>query len=236
MPSLYDLQLNRQLYRDTSGEETDDEALTLSDLNNAIDSGAISETSSESLISGEISGNLLMISGFIRSKLFVAGSSGWTINADGTAQFTDITLTGGTIKYGKTSFTDSVHSGYYISADGIYFGSAGDTSRLKYVLASGAFDLSGSNLLIDATNNIIRLGSVSDNITLDATNKYIRSSNFVSGASGFNISSDLVEAENIRARGTLAGSTFAYDIINAVGGMLMIANADTLDADMTVDD
>jgi hypothetical protein len=51
--------------------------------------------------------------------------------------------------------------------------------------------------------------------------------------SGFKISPTLIEAENLIARGTMRGSVFAYDIVNAVGGQLMVANADTLASDMT---
>ncbi|MDD4013245.1 MAG: hypothetical protein PHW14_03535 [Candidatus Omnitrophica bacterium] len=46
-------------------------------------------------------------------------------------------MTGGTIKYGKTSFTDSTNSGYYIGQEGLYFGSASDASVYKFDISTG---------------------------------------------------------------------------------------------------
>lgn len=70
-------------------------------------------------------------------------------------------------------------------------------------------------------------------ISIDSNNQRIRSYNYLTGTSGFTIQSDLIEAENIIARGTLRGATFSYDVVNAVGGQLMVTNADTLKLDMT---
>jgi hypothetical protein len=69
----------------------------------------------------------------------------FSVSMAGAVTASSIILTGGTIKYGKTSFSDSTHSGYYISNEGIYFGSALDTTRLKYTLADGTFDFIGSH-------------------------------------------------------------------------------------------
>ena len=69
-------------------------------------------------------------------------------------------------------------------------------------------------------------------ILIDSNNENIRSANYKTGDSGFLISSNLVEAENIIARGVLRGATFAYNVVSAVGGQLMVANADTLAIDM----
>lgn len=70
-------------------------------------------------------------------------------------------------------------------------------------------------------------------IQIDSNNERIRSTNYQAGTSGFTIQSDLVEAENLIARGTMRGSIFAYDVVSAVGGQLMVANADILSEDMT---
>ena len=94
--------------------------------------------------SGETSGNQTMVDGYLRSSNFVSGSTGWDIEADGTAQFNSITLIGGTIKYGKTSFADTTHAGWYIGSEGLYVGAASDTTILKFTIASGAFDLVGT--------------------------------------------------------------------------------------------
>lgn len=97
-------------------------------------------------------------------------------------------------------------------------------------VASGV--ISTPNLILDSNNQRILLG-ITNGIILDGVAKVIQSSNYQTGVSGFKISPDLVEAENIIARGTLRGSTFAYDHVSAIGGQLMIANADTLASDMT---
>jgi hypothetical protein len=75
---------------------------------------------------------------------YVAGVSGWQIDGAGNAYFNTITLTGGTIKYGKTSFSDSTNAGYYLGVEGAYFGAAADATKLKYTISSGLFDFIGT--------------------------------------------------------------------------------------------
>jgi hypothetical protein len=140
MSTLNDLGLDKNLYKIT------EKPAIVSD-----------ETQSESIISGELLGDIFMVDGFLRSKDFVSGVSGWTINADGTAQLNGLTLTGGTLNYAKTSFTDSTNAGYYISDLGIYIGSASDTTKLKYTLATGAFDFIGTitgSTIVGGTINV----------------------------------------------------------------------------------
>lgn len=55
-----------------------------------------------------------------------------------------LTLTGGVLKYGKTSFTDSVHAGYIFDSNGIYVGAVNDVSSLKYNIGTGVFDFIGT--------------------------------------------------------------------------------------------
>ncbi len=112
-------------------------------------------------------------------------------------------------------------------------GTIGAWNITSTLLRSGASD-AASNVLLDPTNSLLRLGPTSGNyITLDGANLRLRSSNYVTGVSGFTVEPTLVEAENIIARGTLRGTTFKYDVISAVGGQLMVANADVISADMT---
>ena len=63
---------------------------------------------------------------------------------DGTAEFTDLTITGGTIQFGKTSFSDSTNAGYILTSEGFYMGSASDASFLKYTISSGNLELKGA--------------------------------------------------------------------------------------------
>lgn len=92
----------------------------------------------------------------------------------------------------------------------------------------------GSNGWQILNSGVIKLGdSTSVHLVFDGPNVRIRSSNYVAGVSGFTIEPTLIEAENLVARGILRGATFMYDVISSVGGQVIVANSDTLDADMT---
>lgn len=182
---------------------------------------------------------------------------GWTIAA------TTITGTGVTLSssgdaylaFGTTPPTAvAVGTGLFINKTGLYglsantqnfiisasdgsitsiLGTIGGWNITSSVLRSGASD-AASNVLIDKTNSLIRLGPTSGNyLTLDGANLRIRSSNYSTGVSGFTIEPTLVEAENIIARGIMKGSTFQYDIISAIGGQVYVANSDVLALDTT---
>ena len=103
-----------------------------------------SSVSPSTVFAGGWKGNFVIVDGYMQSKGFVSGSTGWRIDSDGIAEFASITLTGGTIKYGKTSFTDSTNAGYWMGALGIYYGAANDATYLKYTLSSGAFAFVGT--------------------------------------------------------------------------------------------
>ena len=66
------------------------------------------------------------------------------VDMSGNVTAASLTLTGGTIKYGKTSFSDSANIGYYIGNDGIYFGSASDATKFKFNISTGAIDYVGT--------------------------------------------------------------------------------------------
>jgi hypothetical protein len=69
----------------------------------------------------------------------------FSFDPDGNVVMASATIIGGTVRYGKTSFTDSTHAGYYLGAEGMYFGAAGDSTRLKYTLATGIIDFIGDH-------------------------------------------------------------------------------------------
>lgn len=52
----------------------------------------------------------------------------------------------GFIRSGKTAFDDVVNSGWYLSAQGIYIGSAGDLTYLKYDVSTGTFQFNGDHI------------------------------------------------------------------------------------------
>lgn len=143
---------------------------------------------------------------------FSSGSLGWRIYGNGNAEFNSVTIRG------TIYATAGRIANWYINAD---------------TLSSGPTEAS-SNVLIDSANSLIRLGPTSGSyVTIDGANQRIRSSNYVTGVSGFSISPTLLEAENIIARGILKGTTFQYDVVSAVGGQLLVTNADSLASDMT---
>jgi len=75
----------------------------------------------------------------------------------------------------------------------------------------------------------------STNLTFDSTNEVIQNAGFVSGAlgSGFQIKPEIAEFQNIRIRGKVSNAVFERDVISSVGGNLLVADSDILDADMT---
>ena len=77
----------------------------------------------------------------------------FSVNLDGEVVADSLTVTGGTIKYGKTSFTDDTNSGYYVSSDGLYFGSVSDATVLKFDIGTGLMSYSGN--LNDSLGNIV---------------------------------------------------------------------------------
>jgi len=125
MPALSDLNLNKQLYRESVSSDGD--YYTPESLSGVVSSGSSSlssETVPESITSGELLGNLIMVDGFIRSKGYIANTSGWTINADGSVEFDsgyfrgDITgasgtfsgtLTGGSLNIPDITTASSFH-------------------------------------------------------------------------------------------------------------------------------
>lgn len=143
-----------------------------------------------------------------------------------------------------------IHSDGYIDINNGELFIDGDSSFIALGSTSGNYiRLDGANrkitvgtnsvdyIKIDGATNTITVGPTSgDYITIDGANQRIRSSNYSTGVSGFTVEPDLVEAQNIRARGVLQSAVFQKDVISAVGGQLMIANADVLDVDMTTAD
>jgi len=73
-------------------------------------------------------------------------SAPFSVSMAGVVVASDLTLVGGIIRYGKTSFADTTNAGYYISSSGFYFGSASDAKYLKYTIGTGALTLHGTSI------------------------------------------------------------------------------------------
>jgi len=129
----------------------------------------------ESLSVARLTAGSMKIDTYIQSTGYVAGTSGWRIDGAGNAEFNSLTLTGGTISYGKTSFSDSTHAGYYISSAGFYIGAASDTTKLKYTLATGLFDFIGT-ISSRSTATVAASINSSGNLVTDIINARLDSS------------------------------------------------------------
>ena len=112
----------------------------------------------------------VMSIGNLQSTNFHAGSAGWRLDSNGNIEANDGnfrgdisgasgtfsgTVSAATVLYNKTSFTDSVNAGYYISSDGLYFGSASDTGFLKYTVATGTLEIKDFKITSLAANSSI---------------------------------------------------------------------------------
>lgn len=191
-------------------------------------------------------GGTVMNLGKLQSANFVQGAlgSGWRIDSNGDVEFNNGNFRGdisgatghftGTVDVHSLNIPDAVSvNSFHVDASGNIWSGA-----VTFDMATNSFAVSaaGSARIRDAIIGGWTVGAttiISAGIILDSGNNDIHSSNYVLGVSGFKISPTLIEAENINARGTLRGSTFKYDVISAVGGQLIIANADTLASDMT---
>jgi len=157
------------------------------------------------ITSGEIAGEQLTVSGsdaVIQSSNFVTGSTGWNMGGGGDAEFANLTLTGGTIKYGKTSFSDSTNAGYIFNSSGSYIGAASDATYIKYTLGTGALAIKAA-ITIDSGSGIANLSDAGALATLDDIASAQIQSNAVTN---LKIASDAVTAAKINVAG-LNGST-----------------------------
>lgn len=183
----------------------------------------------------------------VRGTIYASAGTigGWTINA--------ATITGGSVTLDSTGVI-TVGTGNNVAilsaVDATYrlwVGHATAASATFRVTQAGAvtatsgtiggWTLAASTLTGGAvtlnSGGTMTIGSGSPNLTIDGTNTRIRSSNYSAGVAGFTIEPNLLEAENIVARGIMKGTTFQYDVVAAVGGQLIVSNSDVLASDMT---
>lgn len=136
----------------------------VADTLNIFPDNSLKSDTIENLVIGKLRAGSLKVDDYMQSTGFVTGTTGWQIKGDGTAEFVGITLSGGTLKYGKTSFTDSTNAGYILDSNGVYIGAASDTTYLKYTLGTGAFVLTGT-----VNANAGKFGTATDYWSIGAT-------------------------------------------------------------------
>ena len=167
----------------------------------------------------------------------------WNITGDrlyAGAGSTYIGLQPGTgIFLGDSTFASAVFS---VDQNGVikaHSGKIGGWNINTYAIKDHTTD-NNANILLDSTLGLMRIGPNTGNnyITIDGKGLMMQSSDYVSGplGSGWGITPDISEFQNIRARGMFKTATFEYDVISALGGNLLIANADILDVNMTSND
>jgi len=168
---------------------------------------------------------------------------GWNITADllySGAGTTYIGLKQGTgIWLGDSTFAVAPFS---VDSNGVIKAHSGDIGgwNINATYIKDHSTDNNANILLDSVNGLVRVGPDTGNnyITIDGKNLYMQSSNFVSGplGQGWRVDSDIAEFQDIRARGMFKTATFEYDVVSALGGNLLIANADILEKDMTSND
>lgn len=137
------------------------------------------------------------------------------VDMAGNAVINSIVITGGEISYGKTSFTDTINSGYYIGPSGIFFGNAGNSVRLKFTVATGAFDLTGITL---TWSSITGTGKPANNATVGAQFGV----NITGGSTGTNY------VDNNGYITTITGSSITTGTLNASLCNVTNINADNI--------
>lgn len=216
----------------------------------AIGSYAIGEVSAQSIRGGTIYSQKIFINvseqngdSFIacgKTDFTIAGS-GWIIgmdDSDGNAP--------------KFYIGDSTNYMFWTAADGLVISGslvAGEIHIPDVNTTANSFHVeSDGSLWMGATSTnravapiqitpagVLDVGNAGGNyIRIDGPNKRMGTSNFSAGVRGWRADNDgNAEFESLVARGILKGTTFQYDQVSAIGGQLLVTNADVLDADMT---
>lgn len=190
----------------------------------------------ENLTVAKLKAGNLAIDTYVQSTGYVTGTTGWRIDGAGNAEFATITLSGGTIRFGKTSFSDSTNAGYHISSSGIYFGAASDTTYLKYDIAGATLAYVGtisgrtSATLAAAINSSGNLVNDVINARLDSSAKTI--------LSGFNFGAvdyaGAVNAGNVTWNTTTGAITGGSGVLVYRGGIVGVnTGATTFSIDST---
>lgn len=122
------------------------------------------ETYSETIVTGNLDGNLTFTGGFIQSYNFVSGTSGWRLSADGTLEAINAILSGSlsaiTIDIGGTDA-----SSFHVDIDGnVWLGASTYASAPAKISNAGVATFSsvaitGGSISIGSGNNIFKADS-----------------------------------------------------------------------------
>ena len=234
--TFQELGVNNLLYRTTQTTDIlDVNGNIVSAANSSLISGGSNSSgvSSTDIVSGEMTGNLFITKGFIRSKNYVTGVSGWTINDDGSVEFGsgyfrgDITgatgtfsgtITGGALNIPDTTTASSFHTD---SSGNAWWGTnvaTGYATAPAKILATGAATFSSITItggsvatstllgLVGLSNTNISAQGWTNTCVFSATNYRV-----VAWASGV-ITTAAGVAYNITGAntGNMAATTYIY--------------------------
>lgn len=191
------------------------------------------------------------------SPTYASGSGVWMGINNGVGMFSvgPLTFDGTTLNVPTISATSGTIAGFTIAAQtitgtGLILSSLGNAS-LALGTTPPSSPTTGTGLYLDKTG-VFGLASNVQNFILSATDGSITankgtiggttitsttlgSSGFVTGSTGYQINSStgIAEFYNIIVRGIIRTAVFEKDVVSAVGGQLIITNADALASDMT---
>lgn len=165
--SLYRIKDSKEIIDDAVEKKVSDISPTsVSAVSSSSNSGGSSSssgatsTTAESITSGEIQGDLSILDGFLESKGFVSGSTGWRISANGNAEFNDGVfrgaISGATIDIGGADT-----SSFHVDANGNLWSGAA-----TYNQSTNPFAVSSAGAL-RATSGVI------GGFTIGATSLYV---------------------------------------------------------------
>lgn len=195
-----------------------------------------------------------------RSPDFVTGVSGWQIDADGSAEFNDITARGTIVATAGEIGGWTIEAGHLYAGSGaarvglkpgtypFYAGAEAEASAPFRVNTAGEMWATNAHITgeIDANSGhlgtldidgVLTVGTGAPVIQIDGPSKRIRTSDFVSGQQGWEITHEgNAEFNNLFVRGELHSTVFVADEMHATGGTLAVMTAAKVAEPISVND
>lgn len=203
MINIYDT-LSRNLYLVTSLEKKEDGTVTMS----AKEIQSYNETSSESLLPGELYGNFSLKDGFLQSSNFVTGSAGWQLTP--TSGELNFALSVDSLDIPDTTTANSFH----VDIDGnTWWGATTIGASIASVTKAGVLTATGAIITgtITATSLTATTGGTIGGTTITSTA----------------LTGGIIRTAASGARIELIASTTRMNAINSTGTVLVINNGDS---------
>jgi hypothetical protein len=167
----------------------------------------------------ELAGGVVLVRPALQSPGYVAGTSGWAIKIDGSAEFNNVTVRG------------TLQSNNYVAGTSGWKLDQAGTAELNQLTARGT--VQSSNYVAGTSGWQVNTSGSAEFNQLTARGT-VQSSNYVAGTSGWQVNtSGSAEFNNITLRGgtSIGGSAFYYNGTPALGNLILsIASAAGTDA------